>query len=214
VRLFDLVRRDKAALPTQKLAELARMFDLWDLRSFRRQNRRERAWNAATRLLPALTWMVKYDYKKQLYPDIAAGVAVSFLIVPQARPLTLRASNVAAHGCPRGGRASSLTRALSPCAGPVVRRRGGAACHPRALCVSVCAHGCSRLSRARALMRVARCCSADTDFVPLFLYFAYGSSMYLQIGAVAIVSLLTQSTIACVFAPAFAASLSRMLCLC
>jgi MFS superfamily sulfate permease-like transporter len=35
----------------------------------------------------------------------------------------------------------------------------------------------------------------DADFVPLFLYFAYGSSMYLQIGAVAIVSLLTRGTI-------------------
>ena len=77
-----MVRRD-AAVQKQKLWELVQMLDIWNLRSFRAQNRRERAWNAATRMLPALTWLVKYNVRKQLLNDIAAGIAVSFLIVPQ-----------------------------------------------------------------------------------------------------------------------------------
>ena len=84
VRLFDMVRRD-AAVQRQKLLEMLQMLDIWDLRSFRGQGRKERAWNAATRVLPCLTWMVKYNPRKQLWKDIAAGIAVSFLIVPQAR---------------------------------------------------------------------------------------------------------------------------------
>jgi MFS superfamily sulfate permease-like transporter len=34
-------------------------------------------------VLPCLLWMQHYDVKTQLLPDIAAGVAVTFLIVPQ-----------------------------------------------------------------------------------------------------------------------------------
>ena len=105
VRLFDMVRRD-AAVQKQKLLELLQMLDIWNLRSFRGQKPRERAWNAATRMLPALTWLVKYDVHKQLLNDIAAGIAVSFLIVPQARrsaPLrthaVLTALLVARRGC-------------------------------------------------------------------------------------------------------------------
>ena len=82
-----MVRRD-AAVQKQKLWELVQMMDIWNLRSFRGQNRRERAWNAATRMLPALNWLVKYNVRKQLLNDIAAGIAVSFLIVPQARGAT------------------------------------------------------------------------------------------------------------------------------
>jgi MFS superfamily sulfate permease-like transporter len=37
----------------------------------------------ATRVLPCLVWMQNYDVKKQLLRDIAAGVAVTFLIIPQ-----------------------------------------------------------------------------------------------------------------------------------
>jgi hypothetical protein len=55
-----------------------------------------------------------------------------------------------------------------------------------------CAAGGTELHLTRTLPR------SDADFVPLFLYFAFGSSMYLQIGAVAIVSLLTRGTIECV----------------
>jgi hypothetical protein len=84
VRFFDMVRRD-AAVQKQKLLEFLQMLDIWDLRSFKSQGRKQRAWNAATRLLPCLTWIVKYNPRKQLAKDLAAGVAVSFLIVPQAR---------------------------------------------------------------------------------------------------------------------------------
>lgn len=84
VRLFDMVRRD-AGVQRQKLLELLQMLDIWNLRGFSGQNRRERAWNFATRVLPCLTWMVKYNPRKQLWNDMAAGLAVSFLIVPQVR---------------------------------------------------------------------------------------------------------------------------------
>jgi len=84
VRLFDMVRRD-AGVQRQKLLELLQMLDIWNLRGFSGQNRRERAWNFATRVLPCLTWMVKYNPRKQLWNDMAAGLAVSFLIIPQAR---------------------------------------------------------------------------------------------------------------------------------
>jgi hypothetical protein len=150
VRLFDLVRRDKAALPKQKLAELARMFDLWDLRSFRRQNRRERAWNAATRLLPALTWMVKYDYKKQLYPDLAAGVAVSFLIVPQARPLASRLERCNPRMPTRCSRLEPDARARALCAQGL--SYAGVAGLPaiHGLCASASAHTAVHSSRVPA----------------------------------------------------------------
>ena len=36
---------------------------------------------------------------------------------------------------------------------------------------------------------------ADSDLVPLFLYFLFGTAMYLQVGAVAVVSLLTNTTV-------------------
>ena len=51
--------------------------------SFKGQTPREAAWNVATRVLPCLIWMQNYDVKKQLLRDIAAGVAVTFLIIPQ-----------------------------------------------------------------------------------------------------------------------------------
>jgi MFS superfamily sulfate permease-like transporter len=51
--------------------------------SFKGQTPREAAWNVATRVLPCLIWMQHYDVKKQLLRDIAAGVAVTFLIIPQ-----------------------------------------------------------------------------------------------------------------------------------
>jgi len=51
--------------------------------SFKGQTPREAAWNAATRVLPCLIWMQHYDVKKQLLPDLAAGIAVTFLIIPQ-----------------------------------------------------------------------------------------------------------------------------------
>ena len=107
VRLFDGVRLFDAA-QRQKLLELAQMLDIWNLRSFRGQGRRERAWNAATRVLPCLTWMVKYNPRKQLAKDIAAGIAVSFLIVPQAR-------SGAARGLGCGSRALTAYAARRGC---------------------------------------------------------------------------------------------------
>ena len=131
VRLFDMVRRD-AAVQKQKLWELLQMMDIWNLRSFRGQKPRERAWNAATRMLPALTWLVKYNVRKQLFNDIAAGIAVSFLIVPQVC------------SAPGGATRAALTPLL-PRAGAVLCRRGGAACHPGPLCVPV---ACKRVGAA------------------------------------------------------------------
>jgi MFS superfamily sulfate permease-like transporter len=87
------------------------------------------------RLAPWLNWAVKYDVKNQLLPDLAAGVAVTCLIVPQGLSYAGVAGLPAIFGL-------------------------------------------------------------YTDFLPLFLYFWFGSSQYLQIGAVAVVSLLTQSTVA------------------
>jgi len=87
------------------------------------------------RLAPWLNWAVKYDVKSQLLPDIAAGVAVTCLIVPQGLSYAGVAGLPAIFGL-------------------------------------------------------------YTDFLPLFLYFWFGSSRHLQIGAVAVVSLLTQSTVA------------------
>ena len=177
VRLFDMVRRD-AAVQKQKLWELVQMLDIWNLRSFQGQSRRERAWNAATRVLPALTWLAKYNVRKQLLNDIAAGIAVSFLIVPQARragPLAIERRSDA-HAAARRGCLMLAWRG-SPPSKAFVRAR----CRARAMEL--------RLTLLRA--------SADADFVPLFFYFCFGSSMYLQIGAVAIVSLLTRSTIEC-----------------
>jgi hypothetical protein len=83
LRLFDKAQR-------QKLVEMLQWLDIWDLRSFKTQSLKQRAWNAATRLLPCLTWLIKYNPRKQLAKDIAAGIAVSFLIVPQARSSTAR----------------------------------------------------------------------------------------------------------------------------
>jgi hypothetical protein len=110
VRIFDLV---ESSVPRSKLRGFAEQLDLWDLRraagpaaaaapqwpvrspcgqltrcpasrrSFKGQSAREASWNAATRLLPCLLWLRTYDVKKQLLPDCAAGLAVTFLIVPQ-----------------------------------------------------------------------------------------------------------------------------------
>jgi hypothetical protein len=51
--------------------------------SFKGQTPREKAWTVATRLAPCLTWLSKYEPRKQLAPDVLAGIAVAFLIIPQ-----------------------------------------------------------------------------------------------------------------------------------
>jgi sulfate transporter 4 len=91
----------------------------------------------ATRLAPCLTWLSKYEPRKQLAPDLLAGIAVAFLIIPQGLSYAGVAGLPAIYGL-------------------------------------------------------------YTDFLPLFLYFWFGSSMYLQVGAVAVVSLLTNNTVTCV----------------
>jgi hypothetical protein len=110
-------------------------------RSFKGQSRRDAAWNVAVRLAPCLNWLARYNVKRQLLPDIAAGIAVSFLIVPQGMSYASIAGLPAVYGL-------------------------------------------------------------YTDFVPLFLYFWFGSSQYLQVGAVAVVSLLTNNTVRCATRPA------------
>ena len=35
------------------------------------------------RLLPCLTWLKRYQWRTRLAKDVAAGIAVTFLIVPQ-----------------------------------------------------------------------------------------------------------------------------------
>ena len=82
VRMFDHVR-PCASFPRARLLAALRVLDIWNLRSFCGQSRRDAAWNAATRLLPCLHWLAQYKPRKQLGPDIAAGIAVTFLIVPQ-----------------------------------------------------------------------------------------------------------------------------------
>jgi hypothetical protein len=102
--------------------------------SFKGQSWQEAAWNVATRALPCLTWLSRYDAKKRLYQDVAAGVAVAFLIVPQGLSYAGIAGLPAIYGL-------------------------------------------------------------YTDFVPLIIFFLFTSSQYLQVGAVAIVSLLTNDTV-------------------
>jgi hypothetical protein len=51
--------------------------------SFKGQTTREAAWNVAVRVAPFLNWAHTYDVKRQLLPDVAAGVAVTCLIIPQ-----------------------------------------------------------------------------------------------------------------------------------
>ena len=51
--------------------------------SFKGQSRREAAWNITTRLLPCVTWLKRYEWRTRLAKDVAAGIAVTFLIVPQ-----------------------------------------------------------------------------------------------------------------------------------
>ena len=53
-------------------------------RDFFKLSPKERAWDLASRFLPATRWLRTYDVKKQLLKDVAAGVAVACLIVPQA----------------------------------------------------------------------------------------------------------------------------------
>ena len=60
----------------------------------------------ATRVLPCLVWMSRYDVKRQLPADLAAGVAVAFLIVPQAR---------AAHSFPCRSRPLAMHALLGLC---------------------------------------------------------------------------------------------------
>jgi len=114
-------------------------------RSFKGQAPREAAWNAATRLLPCLRWLVKYDVKTQLLPDMAAGLAVTFLIVPQG------------------------------------------------------------LSYAASIAGLPAIYGLYSDFVPLLLFAVFTTSQYLQVGAVAIVSLLTYEAVTKLVAPQAAA---------
>lgn len=72
-------------LPRDKARAALWALDIWDLRSFVGQSARERAWNAAVRVAPCLAWLWRYNWKQQLVADVAAGVAVACLIVPQAR---------------------------------------------------------------------------------------------------------------------------------
>jgi hypothetical protein len=51
--------------------------------SFKGQNWRDAAWNIASRLLSCVTWLKRYEWRTRLAKDVAAGVAVTFLIVPQ-----------------------------------------------------------------------------------------------------------------------------------
>ncbi len=64
--------------------------------------------------MPALTWLVKYEPRKQLAKDILAGVAVSFLIVPQGLSYAGVAGLPAIHGlcaCPLRARGESAGKA-------------------------------------------------------------------------------------------------------
>jgi len=135
VRAYDLVKPHQEMEDGSVKRWLSRLdlWDLWDLGSFRGQTSRAKAWNVATRILPCLTWLARYQ-PKQLPSDIAAGVAVALLIIPQGLSYASIAGLPAIYGL-------------------------------------------------------------YTDFVPLFFYFLYGTSMHLQVGAVAIVSLLTANTI-------------------
>jgi MFS superfamily sulfate permease-like transporter len=63
----------------------------------------------ATRLVPALTWIVKYEPRKQLARDLLAGIAVSFLIVPQGLSYAGVAGLPAIHGL-----CACAARALAP----------------------------------------------------------------------------------------------------
>ena len=85
-------------------------------------------------MLPCLLWLQRYDVKRQLHQDIAAGVAVTFLIIPQGLSYAGIAGVPAIYGL-------------------------------------------------------------YTDFLPLFLFAVFTSAQYLQVGAVAIVSLLTNNTV-------------------
>ena len=89
--------------------------------------------------------MVKYDIKTQLLPDMAAGLAVTFLIVPQG------------------------------------------------------------LSYAASIAGLPAIYGLYSDFVPLLLFAVFTTSQYLQVGAVAIVSLLTYEAVTKLVAPQAAA---------
>ena len=93
----------------------------------------------ATRVLPCLIWMQHYDVKKQLLRDIAAGIAVTFLIIPQGLSYAGIAGLPAIYGL-------------------------------------------------------------YTDFLPLILFALFTSAQYLQVGAVAVVSLLTANAVSTITA--------------
>ena len=104
--------------------------------TFKNASPREQAWDAATRVLPCISWMRRYNVKEQLFKDVAAGIAVTCLIIPQGLSYAGVAGLPAIYGL-------------------------------------------------------------YTDFLPLFIFFAYTSSQYLQVGAVAVVSLLTSACARC-----------------
>ena len=60
-------------LPAQLWERYAEKLDIWSLSSFRGQTQREKAWNVGVRVLPCLDWLQRYDVKRQLLRDIAAG---------------------------------------------------------------------------------------------------------------------------------------------
>ena len=53
-------------------------------RLFSRLTPSERNWELIHRLAPLTRWLRSYDWRKRLHKDIIAGIAVSFLQVPQA----------------------------------------------------------------------------------------------------------------------------------
>ena len=78
VPAYELSRsvHDLRLLPAQLWERYGERLDIWNLASFRNQDRRARAWNVAVRVLPCLDWLQRYDVKTQLYRDIAAGECV------------------------------------------------------------------------------------------------------------------------------------------
>jgi hypothetical protein len=141
VRIYDLLKPFQEDATRLRVRRFASKLDLWHLRSFGGQSARQAAWNAATRLAPCLRWMRRYNVRQQLLPDIAAGIAVTFLIVPQG------------------------------------------------------------LSYSASIAGLPAIYGLYSDFLPLLLFAVYTTSQYLQVGAVAIVSLLTFNAIQDVVAP-------------
>ena len=131
VRLIDITQRPRPTqLKTAKRSILDQL-DLWNLRSLpiSGQPAKVVVWEILSFLLPCLKWLAEYDWKTQLPKDVGAGLAVTFLKVPQG------------------------------------------------------------LSYA-GIAGLPAICGSYTNFAGVFMYVAFGTSRYVQVGAVAIVSLL------------------------